>query len=509
MSRATAAVATAGVVCALLIYFRRRRSPHSKPHTTSSCTDSITYAANAFSIVVVDLSTPFSDAAVVRAMRIAGWQPRRPEEVAGEEVAIWWTDFGSIPWDCVLEARTTASAQYLKTGLVRKADLVHHMRKHRVDHRIPSTVIGDIENGDDVTDFAAAWAQACATEPGVELWMLKPSRANRGEGIAVLHRGDEQSLRRALQAYPHHRDWLLQEYVLPMLLPTIPASIATPDACSDMQGGLKFHLRLHVLAVGSLSVWVHDDPLVLLASEPWQRPVGSLVSSCSSDEPQEGHADERGTDPLLPHLTNRIRQARSACYNEVRHTRSLSESFAPSLASSLLDQCRAIASDAFVPFGKGSAAFFALPHCFELYGFDIAVDRDGRAWLLEVNSGPDLSLHGQRLQTILDTLLVDAMVVVRKYIFAGNASGGATAAMRQRANSPSMGERQGSLGCVLARPCSDPQAELKRFHRCLSIVGKFAHAMHQKAGAPVRGVQGLAMQSEGEGAGLGHTHRIG
>ena len=35
--------------------------------------------------------------------------------------------------------------------------------------------------------------------------------------------------------------------------------------------------------------------------------------------------------------------------------------------------------------------------------------------------------------------------------------------------------------------------ELERFKRSMATVGKFAHSMHEAAGAPVRGVQGRVL----------------
>ena len=78
----------------------------------------------------------FSDAYVQGLVRQAleerGWQAGEEEEGEGGEeggeeggAELHWGDFGRLCWDEVLAGRAIASAYYLKTGLVRKADLHH------------------------------------------------------------------------------------------------------------------------------------------------------------------------------------------------------------------------------------------------------------------------------------------------------------------------------------------------------------------------------------------------
>lgn len=337
---------------------------------------------------VVELSQPYASAAVCQALQAAGWRVLSPSAALaeGSSPALWWADFSALPWEHVLSARTTASAQLLKTGLVRKADLLHYMTKHGAARRLPATLVADIEEADDVEELLSRWVAATdgdgsaslTDEAGCgdgSLWILKPSRANRGQGIAVLVSGDAAALRTAIAAQPHERDWLLQRYILPLLLPR--TLVASPLASPSEQPtrGLKCHLRLHVLAVGSLSVWVHDAPLVMLASEEWTTPAASLVPS---------HADANGGGSgggrLLAHLTNHAQQVCGAAYEEGAHTRRLSEAFSPALAASLLEQAHTIVAEAVNPFVRGTAAFFPLPHCFELFGFDLAIDRSGRCF---------------------------------------------------------------------------------------------------------------------------------
>ena len=47
--------------------------------------------------------------------------------------------------------------QYLKTGLVRKADLLHYMRKHKKTRFLPQTIVADIEDADDIAKLLADW----------------------------------------------------------------------------------------------------------------------------------------------------------------------------------------------------------------------------------------------------------------------------------------------------------------------------------------------------------------
>lgn len=459
---------------------------------------------------VVSFGCSYTQAAVTRALTAANWRVLDVKEVesapASAPPSLWWADFSAVKWDDVLSATTCASTQYVRSGVVRKAELLHYMKKHGSGARHPPTLVADIEDEDDIDDLVERWTALCENGTQDEppsMWLLKPSRANRGEGIAVLLQNDETSLRTAIASYPQHTEWLLQRYVLPLLLPAVPTAppLALPATVPDA-GGLKFHLRWHVLTVGALSAWVHDAPLVLLSSMPWRRPDTSLVVNQGGDSVHSG--DE---DPMLVHLTNHAQQVRSGGYDEAAHTRSLDEAFEPPVVAALKVQARAVAAEVFAPFVKGSASFFALPHCFEIFGFDFAVDTTGRMWLLEVNSGPDLSLHGSRLAHVADRLLGDAHRVVCAHMYRGQPEHGVAAAMGEagevgevgdhtdpRSNSSAMhvGEVLGGFECVLNRRCDDPRAELERFKRSMATIGRFAHALHEAAGAPVRGVQARA-----------------
>ena len=145
-----------------------------------------------------------------------------------------------------------------------------------------------------------------------------------------------------------------------------------------------------------------------------------------------------------------------------------------------------------------------------MLGFDLALDRTGELFLLEVNSGPDLSLHGARLAADLDRLLSEVLSVTNRHLYRGEPAQGAAAALRPLLNTDidasaacaapaEIGDAMGGFTCVVSRRCDAP-SELARFKRSMATVGKFAHAMHETAGAPVRGVQGVVAKAGGSKA---------
>ena len=51
-------------------------------------------------------------------------------------------------------------------------------------------------------------------------------------------------------------------------------------------------------------------------------------------------------------------------------------------------------------------------HCFEMYGYDIIVDRDLKPWLLEVNASPSLTTTTLADRILKMTLLNDTFDIV-------------------------------------------------------------------------------------------------
>ena len=103
--------------------------------------------------------------------------------------------------------------------------------------------VGDLEDETDAAEFVTRWAEASGAAPlsacGLpELWVLKPSEANRGEGIAVLHAADVEGARRGIACLPRLSRWLLQRYVRPLLLPLGPRSSLASSPASPPPSSL-------------------------------------------------------------------------------------------------------------------------------------------------------------------------------------------------------------------------------------------------------------------------------
>ena len=169
---------------------------------------------------------------------------------------------------------------------------------------------------------------------------------------SILVEGDEASLRAAIKQFPQYRDWLLQKYVIPFLVPPTPTGplqsayfgsavdeALKGAACRANQGRPQMPFTCSRARGQALSVWVRDDPLVLCSSMPWTKPTESILPEIGSAEMEAlCLLGAKFSSPMLTHLTNRAQQLNGSEYDdESLHTRVFSEVFDDGFRSTLHD----------------------------------------------------------------------------------------------------------------------------------------------------------------------------
>ena len=314
------------------------------------------------------------------------------------------------------EAFEVDFAEFLDDALIEAFDL-----RESLDKNAASTygADGDNHNTESVAEQDDDSNPAAATIPEgkeekddtTEWWILKPSMSDRGQGIRLFNTmeqlqeifdqwepessdeedededendnkheqqdddeqggGDNDADDDAGIMTSHLRHFVAQPYIHPpLLLPQL--------------NNRKFHIRVYVLCVGSLSIYVYRDMLALFAAKPYQAP-GSRSSSNSSSAPD-----------LDAHLTNTCLQTTTPEGTTVDLVHRLASlPLSPQQLTSLTTQICAVTGDLFEAAARGMTVHFQpLPQAFEVYGLDFLADADGTAWLLEVNAFPDFKQTG-------------------------------------------------------------------------------------------------------------------
>ncbi|EZF32102.1 5'/3'-nucleotidase SurE [Trichophyton interdigitale MR816] len=272
-----------------------------------------------------------------------------------------------------------------------------------------------------------------------EWWILKPSMSDRAQGIRLFN--SEMSLRKIFEEWEPEdtdsersiseepdgdlngktdtgvvtsqlRHFVVQPYVLrPLLLPSA--------------ANRKFHIRVYVLAVGSLKVYVYREMLALFADKSYVLPW------------EKGETDEDELSYLTRHLTNTCLQSDStgqdAAPENVQRFWKLddkSASVETGWKDRVYDQICAVTGEVFEAAARGMMVHFQpLPNAFEIFGVDYLVDETGNAWLLELNAFPDFRQTGDELKCEVIGKLFDEVVeiAVKPFFFPaaekGNAAG--------------------------------------------------------------------------------------
>ncbi|CAJ1365391.1 unnamed protein product [Effrenium voratum] len=349
------------------------------------------------------------------------------------EASTQWADFDAIDWDAFFDGRLQrCSSLYVRASLVRKGMLAHYLAKKRFAGVMPPTLVADVEDEDDLQKLPAKvekWAASCDPTHLV----VKASNANRGEHIFLVRTAAEVASAVRPSVQQGVKEWVVQPYIRSLL------------------EGRKFHLRCHFLMVGcpfcgTSRAWLHSQAVALLASEVFTEDLARTAA----------------------HLTNHCIQEAHPDYDEARQIRVqvLAEPVRRQVASSLQ---QALASCA------RTAGFWPLPQCFELFAADFLLEgSEPKAWLLEINSGPDLGVFGKNraeAQHLAADVLRTAVLPFRK---AAGPTWEDPAHCSCRLHGSGFATELWSCP-PSAASCAE---ELRRFQRRLGLAASWAKALH-------------------------------
>ncbi|CAE7244849.1 unnamed protein product, partial [Symbiodinium necroappetens] len=422
--------------------------------------------------ISVALSSPYARHAVLAAARHL-----RIPVVDG--AACQWTDFAEMDWDAFLSQGPSlqrASSLFVRTSLVRKGMLAHYLAKRRCEGVLPASFVVDVEDEEDLQllpERFRKWAAAQTTKCDGIL-VVKAGNANRGEHLHLVSKSEEIASRIRDEVLQQGLvEWVIQPYVMPPLL----------------RRGRKFHVRVHFLLVGCpmcgfSRAWLHERlHVVLAASRRW------------TDDPTMAAV----------HLTNHCVQAAQPGYNESEQVllwgELMEETGLETEAQALLEDMGRSLGQALMA-ASASPGFTPLPQSFELFGADFVFQDLGtarpKAWLLEVNAGPDLAVFGDARR---DEAVCLAEDVLRAAVLPFQDA---------RKDAPYLEaqfcpcrERIGATGFSMefwasAPSTNSPQAELQRLARRLGTAARWAKALHNHSRVQVRGPQATVAREDAQ-----------
>ena len=237
----------------------------------------------------------------------------------------------------------------------------------------------------DWIDFKNSFSKA-------KTFILKPEGLSQGKGIFLVKRLEEVN--------PQER-YVAQEYLKDPLLIE----------------GLKFDMRVYVLVAGCnpLRVYIHEQGLVRLATEPFVPPAPSNL------------------DDLYMHLTNYAINKNNSKFvfnedseaDDVGHKRSLASVY-EYLQAEGFDVNRLKAEIEEIIMKTLTAVQPYLAHlykscqpdelsnsmCFEVLGFDVILDSKLKPWVLEVNHSPSFSTDSPLDWKVKKKIIRDALTLV-------------------------------------------------------------------------------------------------
>jgi tubulin polyglutamylase TTLL9 len=223
--------------------------------------------------------------------------------------------------------------------------------------------------------------------PG-SVWIMKPVGSAQGKGIFLIKKLKEiLDFKRDHRFKPGEEKPDTQAYIVQRYLER-PYLIF----------GKKFDLRLYVLVTSyqPLQVWVYREGFARFSGFPFSMEDISNnqvhLTNVAIQKKAEGYDKSKGCKWLMTQVCRYLR---------TKHGNAPVDEMLDQLYSLILTSLRAVQSRMAVD-----------RHCFEIYGYDVLIDKDLKPWLIEVNASASLTADTPTDYQLKVAMLEDAFHVL-------------------------------------------------------------------------------------------------
>lgn len=305
-----------------------------------------------------------------------GWVAFDEDKQDEDDWNIWWRssrfrnrDYENLmPWQRLNHFPKSA-------GITKKDSLVRNMKRMKGVHGAGvysfSPVSFNLPN--DYTRFVNEFSKLKQHESEVLLWICKPADLSRGRGIFIF---------KDLSELQYDCNAVLQRYITnPLLI-----------------GGYKCDLRIYaaVPSFHPLAIYIFQEGIVRFGTEKFDlnsiKNVFAHLTNTSINKHSPGYTKDK--ERVGHGCKWTLTQLRYYFHQNNINDQVMWQKIVHIIILTLLVQAPQVTK---------------VQNCFELYGFDILIDRNLKPWLLEVNFSPALSVDCQADILVKKPLLHDLM----------------------------------------------------------------------------------------------------